>query len=104
MASHALKFNSYLLAVLPSILSCSYAFMLPVATPPNAIVFSASDMRLKDMLMTGFIVNIACVLMTVLAINTWGYPLFGLDEMPEWANKIALKYGVNCTGVPDGAL
>jgi sodium-dependent dicarboxylate transporter 2/3/5 len=30
--------------------SCSYAFMLPVATAPNAIVFGASTMRTVDMM------------------------------------------------------
>jgi len=35
-----------------SALSASYAFMLPVATPPNAIVFSASTMAISDMLVT----------------------------------------------------
>ena len=30
--------------------SCSYAFMLPVATAPNAIVFGASTMRTADMM------------------------------------------------------
>jgi hypothetical protein len=31
--------------MLPAAVTCSYAFMLPVATPPNAIVFSASKMK-----------------------------------------------------------
>ena len=35
--------------LLPVTLSCSYAFMLPVATPPNAIVYSASGMKTSEM-------------------------------------------------------
>ena len=35
--------------MLPAAVTCSYAFMLPVATPPNAIVFAAAKMRPADM-------------------------------------------------------
>lgn len=35
--------------MLPAAVCCSYAFMLPVATPPNAIVFAAANMRSQDM-------------------------------------------------------
>ena len=40
------------LTPLPQV-SCSYAFMLPVATAPNAIVFGASTMRTADMMKSG---------------------------------------------------
>ncbi len=38
-----------LFLMLPATVTCSYAFMLPVATPPNAIVFSAAHMNPVDM-------------------------------------------------------
>merc|ERR1719150_537460 len=71
--------------------SCSYAFMLPVATAPNAIVFGASTMKTGDMMKAGLFMNIACVLTTSVAINTYGSLMFGLDEFPAWAQDYAQK-------------
>ena len=42
----------------------SYAFMLPVATAPNAIVYSASSLKTSDMMRAGFFMNILCILTT----------------------------------------
>ena len=42
----------------------SYAFMLPVATAPNAIVYAASSMKTSEMMRTGFFMNIICILTT----------------------------------------
>jgi sodium-dependent dicarboxylate transporter 2/3/5 len=39
--------------MIPATLCCSYAFMLPVATPPNAIVLAASNMKTTDMVCYG---------------------------------------------------
>ena len=39
--------------MIPATLCCSYAFMLPVATPPNAIVLAASNMKTTDMVNYG---------------------------------------------------
>lgn len=50
------------------VLSASCAFMLPVATPPNAIVFSSGSMRIQDMIRSGFLLNIAAVVLVMLFI------------------------------------
>ncbi|MBW7890783.1 MAG: anion permease, partial [Chitinophagaceae bacterium] len=44
-------------------LAASCAFMLPVATPPNAIVFSSGKIKIGDMMRTGFFMNIASILL-----------------------------------------
>jgi sodium-dependent dicarboxylate transporter 2/3/5 len=65
--------------------TCSYAFMLPVATAPNAIVFGASTMKTVDMMKAGIVMNIVCVLTTFGAINSYGVAMFRLDCYPSWA-------------------
>ncbi|XP_062362787.1 solute carrier family 13 member 2 isoform X5 [Cinclus cinclus] len=76
-----------LYVMLPCTLSASLAFMLPVATPPNAIVFSFGQLRVIDMAKAGFVLNILGVLTITLAINTWASSLFQLQTFPSWANK-----------------
>ncbi|GIX42107.1 MAG: SLC13 family permease [Leptospiraceae bacterium] len=49
--------NSYIL-LLTIPLSASCAFMLPIATPPNAIIFSTEKITIKQMAKTGFLLNI----------------------------------------------
>ncbi|XP_042647443.1 solute carrier family 13 member 2 isoform X1 [Tyto alba] len=76
-----------LYVMLPCTLSASLAFMLPVATPPNAIVFSYGQLRVIDMAKAGIVLNILGVLTITLAINTWGSSLFQLQTFPSWANR-----------------
>ena len=66
-----------------------YYVFFKVATAPNAIVFMHSTMKTSDMMKTGFLLNIICILTTNTAINTWGDFLFGLDEYPAWAASAA---------------
>ncbi|XP_061752917.1 Na(+)/citrate cotransporter-like isoform X2 [Nerophis ophidion] len=75
-----------LYVMIPCTLSASFAFMLPVATPPNAIVFSAGHLRVSDMVKTGVVMNVIGILCISLAINSWGRLLFSLDSFPFWAN------------------
>ncbi|PNJ34188.1 solute carrier family 13 member 2 isoform X2 [Pongo abelii] len=76
-----------LYVMLPCTLATSLAFMLPVATPPNAIVFSFGDLKVLDMARAGFLLNIIGVLVIALAINSWGIPLFSLHSFPSWAQS-----------------
>ncbi|XP_077360958.1 Na(+)/citrate cotransporter-like [Festucalex cinctus] len=75
-----------LYVMIPCTLSASFAFMLPVATPPNAIVFSSGYLKVADMAKTGVVMNIIGIACISMAINTWGRVLFSLDSFPEWAN------------------
>jgi sodium-dependent dicarboxylate transporter 2/3/5 len=60
---------SPMLLMVPAVLSVSCAFMLPVATPPNAIVFGSGKMRIKDMAWAGFVLNlIGAVVITVVCL------------------------------------
>lgn len=103
-----------LYVMIPCTLSASFAFMLPVATPPNAIVFSYGYLKVTDMVSvnqllkqllmqltilhshdlnlfqpqakTGIVMNIIGILSITLAINSWGKAMFSLDTFPSWAN------------------
>ncbi|KAJ8377583.1 hypothetical protein AAFF_G00256010 [Aldrovandia affinis] len=75
-----------LYVMLPCTICASLAFMLPVATAPNAIAFSYGNLKVIDMAKAGFMLNIIGVLSINMALNTWGTALFGLDHFPSWAN------------------
>jgi sodium-dependent dicarboxylate transporter 2/3/5 len=45
------------LLMIPATLSASMAFMMPVATPPNAIIFGSDRIKVKDMAKTGLAIN-----------------------------------------------
>ncbi|WP_428025626.1 SLC13 family permease [Arcobacter sp.] len=54
----------------------SYAFMLPIATPPNAIAMSSGAVKVKDMAKYGLMFNIlGIVLITIIAILYWQFYL-----------------------------
>ncbi|CAF1055484.1 unnamed protein product [Adineta ricciae] len=70
--------------ILPCTLAVSLAFMLPIATPPNAIVFSSGALRVVDMIKTGIVMNIIGFLVIFLAAMTWMPKIYNLtDEATE---------------------
>lgn len=66
-------------------LSSSMAFMLPVATPPNTIIFASERIKIADMIKAGFAVNIMGVILVTLLIYFIGNILFDFSSIPGWA-------------------
>ncbi|XP_008064902.1 solute carrier family 13 member 2 [Carlito syrichta] len=89
-----------LYVMLPCTLSASLAFMLPVATPPNAIVFSFGGLKVSDMARAGFLLNIIGVLIITLAINSWSFPIFSLHTFPSWAQSNTTAHCLPSPGNP----
>ncbi|KAG3277722.1 solute carrier family 13 member 1 [Ictidomys tridecemlineatus] len=85
--SEAIRVNP-LHILLPSTLCTSFAFLLPVANPPNAIVFSYGHLKVIDMVKAGLGVNILGVAVVMLGMFTWIEPMFDLNTYPSWAPAI----------------
>lgn len=70
----ATQIDPFLLGI-PMTLAASSASMMPMGTPPNAIVFSSGHIKLKEMMRVGFVMNIISIILIVLA-TYWSVPLF----------------------------
>ena len=73
--------------VIPTTIAASCAFMLPIATPPNAVIFGSGQLDIKDMIKTGIGLNIISALvvsiLSIVILNLF----FGLQitSIPDWA-------------------
>jgi sodium-dependent dicarboxylate transporter 2/3/5 len=74
-----------LLLMLTATISASMAFMLPVATPPNTIIFAGGRIKILEMAKTGFALNIIGVIVISLMVYYLGNLIFGLNTFPVWA-------------------
>ncbi len=76
-----------LVLMLPATLSASCAFMLPVATPPNAIIFGSGCVDMRRMVRTGIILNIIGVALITAVFYFIAMPILGIDPntAPDWA-------------------
>jgi sodium-dependent dicarboxylate transporter 2/3/5 len=80
----SLNYHPFLLMI-PATLAASMAFMLPVGTPPNTIVFSSSKLRIIDMVKTGFFLNLISTIVISLIVYFLGNIIFNLSVFPDWA-------------------
>ena len=80
-----------LMLMIPATLSASCAFMMPVATPPNAIVFGSGRLAVGEMARIGIFLNLIGVLVITVIVMTIGTFVFDIDPgaLPEWARTLA---------------
>ena len=88
LASWAVSLEIHpLVFIIPATISSSMAFMMPVATPPNAVVFGSERIRIVEMARTGLLLNFVAIAFTLIAV----YLLFPyvtgtpMGEFPAWA-------------------
>ena len=80
-----------LLLMVPATLSASCAFMMPVATPPNAIVFGSNRFSIAEMARAGIVLNIIGALTIATVVYTFGMAVFDIDlnALPDWATSMS---------------
>ena len=75
-----------LLLLIPTTLAASCAFMLPVSTPPNAIIYGSGRVPIMKMVIAGIWLDVLSVLFVTFFVYTLGHLTFGvLGEFPAWA-------------------
>ena len=81
----AMAINPLLLMV-PATISASCAFMLPVATPPNAIIFGSGCVTIPQMAKVGFGLNLIGIIIVTTITYLIAIPAFGivLGTLPNW--------------------
>ena len=84
-----------LILMIPATLSASCAFMMPVATPPNAIVFGSGRVSVGEMARVGIVLNLIGALVIASVVFTVGIVVFEIDPsvLPEWASSMARPTG-----------
>ncbi len=75
-----------LLLLIPAAIAASCAFMLPVATPPNAIIFGSGYVTIPQMAKSGFGLNILSIIIAVTATYLLAIPIFDITigTIPAW--------------------
>jgi sodium-dependent dicarboxylate transporter 2/3/5 len=88
----AMKTNPLVLMI-PATLSASCAFMMPVATPPNAIVFGSGRIRIAEMAKVGLVLNLIGVVVISVVFLTLGTAILQVDPaaIPAWAQVGAVE-------------
>jgi len=67
------------LLMISATVAASCAFMLPVATPPNAVVFGSGLLKIRDMINTGIVMNIISVFTLWAFVNFLLGSILGID-------------------------
>lgn len=76
-----------MLLLVPTALAANCAYMMPVGTPPNAIVFGSGQVTLPQMAKAGVLLNVMLVPLILAVLWLLGPIVFGIevDVLPDWA-------------------
>jgi sodium-dependent dicarboxylate transporter 2/3/5 len=88
LAATAVKIGLHpFVLMIPATLSASCAFMLPVATPPNAIMFGSGYLDIPTMAKTGIVLNLLGLILIAMVTLTLGVRVLGISPgmVPSWA-------------------
>lgn len=78
-----------LVLMLPATIAASCGFMLPIATPPNTIVFASGLVRTGQMARAGFVLDVLSIGLLIVLLWYWVFPVLGIDPSttPAWMLK-----------------
>src|SRR5690625_7345732 len=82
-----------MLFVIAATIAARCAFMLPVATPPNAIIYGSGKVTIPQMAKAGLWLNIIVSMLLILAVYTLFIYVFGIaiGVLPGWAQYVLCK-------------
>lgn len=84
------------LLMMPAGVAASCGFMLPVSTPPHAIVFGTGRIPPGEMFRRGLVLNVLGAVLLTLATWVWMVPCLGLQPgvVPEWVHRTPFRSAV----------
>ncbi|XP_065308982.2 solute carrier family 13 member 2-like [Dermacentor albipictus] len=77
-----------LLLMIPATLTSNFAFLLPVGTPANAIVYEHAHLTVSDMVLPGLLVKAITIFTTVAVTFVLGDPIFGMFSEADWVRPV----------------
>ncbi|MFQ5709047.1 MAG: SLC13 family permease [bacterium] len=89
LAATALAMHTHpFLLMIPATIAASCAFMLPVATPPNAIIFGSGYITIPEMAKTGFLLDLVGVVLITILMYFLAMPIFHIipNVLPNWVH------------------
>ena len=82
---------------LPPTFVCSFTFIFPVSTAPNAIAYDMAKITTIDMFKVGWLMNILTVGVTIGCTLSYGVLLFDLNTYPDWAKDFEEECKTNAS-------
>lgn len=73
-----LQGQNVMVLTIPAALAATCAFMLPVATPPNAIAYGSGYLKISDMIKGGFLIALVGLVLITITVFALAVPIFGL--------------------------